>query len=171
MSSNISGTLYVWLKDKRLMDAVARRMGKPPSTLAAELKSEKFRSKLGADDLVPLFRAIRETDYATEFEGVLKKFIKELGGERAETATVEQFGSLLFSVMQGIALLSKSADHIQNLTTAQELERLKTEIRAEIVPAVYKLEAIVDDRLTCMRKRVSRSQELVTEPQPIPTGV
>ena len=170
MTSSISYTLYLWLKEKRLMEAVAKRMGKPHSTLVAELKGAKYRSKLGADELVPLFQAIRETDYRTEFEGILKKYLRELGGEQTEFVSVHQFGTLLFSVMQSVATLSKPGDRIENLKTARELSLMKTKIRTEIVPAVYKLEAIVDDQLALMRERRSESRQTNMEPIPIHEG-
>ncbi len=168
MCASITCTLYEWLKQKRLMAAVAQRMGIPHSTLAAELQGEKYKAKLGADELIPLFRAIREAGYGAELDGILKKFIRELQGEELISASADDFGQLLFGVIQGIGVLSQSAAQIESLNGRRELVKLKTKIRAEIIPAVYKLEDIIDTRLSAARKTVAtKSTESVPVPQPI----
>lgn len=168
MCASITRTLYEWLKQRRLMAAVAQRMGIPHSTLAAELQGEKYKAKLGADELVPLFCAIREIDGDAELNGILKKFIRELEGEEVMAATADEFGQLLFGVIQGIGVLSQSAAQIESLNGRRELAKLKTKIRAEIIPAVYKLEDIIDARLSAARKTAAtKSAESVPVPQPI----
>lgn len=168
MCSSISGTLYEWLREKRLMKAVAQRMGVPHSTLAAELRCEKYRAKLGADELIPLMRAIRELGYAKELSGIVRRFVQELEGEPLREVDAEEFGQLLLGVMQGIGVLSKSAARMASLEEQRELARLKTMIRAEIIPAVYKLEDIVDSRLAQVRKKLSLTN--AGKAQPVSTG-
>ena len=54
MCSRISTTLHDWLREKRIMEGAAKRMGIPHSSLVAKLQGGTYRSKLGADELVPL---------------------------------------------------------------------------------------------------------------------
>ncbi len=168
MCTSITRTLYECLKQKRLMAAVAQRMGIPHSTLAAELQGEKFRAKLGADELIPLFRAIREVEGGAELDGILKKFVRELQGEEVDAAAAEEFGQLLFGVIQGIGVLSQSAAQIESLNGRRELAKLKTKIRGEIIPAVYKLEDIIDSRLSAAVRPAKAKR---TDPSPAPQTI
>ena len=174
MVSSITRTLHHWLKENRLTVAVAQRMGISESTLSSELRNSNHQAKLGADQLVPLFHAIRDLGYGAELDGIVARFVKELEGEESQPASVEQFSALLFEMMDGIGVLSKSANRIDAIKTERELMRLKTKIRTEIIPAVFKLEDIVDTRLEQVRSKVSEPaaglEAFATEPNAVHTG-
>jgi len=166
MKSPISTTLFEWLKETRIIAAVAKRMGKPKSTLASELRSRNHQAKLGADELVPLFQAIREMGYETELRGIVRRFMQELEGEHTEPVTSDQYGPQLFTLVKCIGVLSESAARIDNLEEAQQLVRLKTMIRTEILPAICKMEDIVESRLDYVRgKSKTGIEELELSPK------
>lgn len=153
MSSSISRTLFEWMKEKRIIAAVAKRMGIAKSTLSSELRSSNHQAKLGADELVPLFQAIREMGYETELRGIVQRFMQELEGEHTEPATTDQYSPQLLTLVKCIGVLSESAARIDNLEAAPQLIRLKTMIRTEILPAICKMEDIVESRLAHVRKK------------------
>lgn len=153
MRSSISRTLFEWMKEKRIITAVAKRMGIAKSTLASELRSSNHQAKLGADELVPLFQAIRKMGYESELRGIVRRFMQELEGEHAEPVTADQYSPQLLTLVKCIGVLSESAARIDDLEATPQLVRLKTMIRTEILPAICKMEDIVESRLAHVRRK------------------
>ena len=162
MSSSITQTLFHWMKEKRIIAPVAKRMGIPYSTLVAELRSDPHQAKLGADRLAPLFQAIRASQYGHELQGLVRSFVRELEGDEPATVSTKDYGASLLTLVTCIGELSKSASQIKDAKSERELNRLKTMIRTEIIPAVYKLEDIIDRRLVRLQKKEKSTVPVVS---------
>jgi hypothetical protein len=163
MSSSITQTLFHWMKEKRIIAAVAKCMGIPYTTLVAELRSGPRQAKLGADRLVPLFNAIRDAQYGTELEGMVKSFVRELEGEQPVRVSAKDYGGQVLTLVKCIGVLSESSARVKDAESERELIRLKTMIRAEIIPAVYKLEDIIDRRLARRQKKAKTAGSVVAQ--------
>ena len=170
MSTSITSTLYHWMKEKRIIDPVARRLGMSGSTLAAELRSAPHQAKLGADRLVPLFEAIRETQYAGELDGIIKPFIRELESRHVAKVPVKSQGEHVRELMKCVGDLLSASAQIKDSGSAQEIERLRTKVRTEIIPAAYMLDDILARRVARAEKK-SRSTMSVLTPTTAKAGV
>jgi hypothetical protein len=153
MNVSISRVLYLWMRERRVIGPAAKRLGMSTSALAAELRCAKHQAKLGADRLVPLFDALRAMNYGGELDGILDSFVRELRGGDTPTVSQGSYRAQLMTLMKCIGVLSESSSQIRDAKSQRELQRLKTMIRAEIIPAVYKLEDIIDRRLARLQKR------------------
>ena len=153
MSSSISRTLYLWMRERRLIGPAAKRLGMSTSALAAELRCSKHQAKLGADRLLPLCEVLRDLNYGAELDGILEGFVRELRGGETVAVSPGGYSSQLMTLMKCIGVLSESSSQIRDARSERDLRRLKTMIRAEIIPAVYKLEDIIDRRLERLQKR------------------
>jgi hypothetical protein len=151
MPYSVSEALYEWLHEKRLIRAVAREMAVSESTLAAELSPERA-AKLGADELVPLIDAIRRIGYGAELNGILYQYIGQLkGAANADVADQDLIPHVL-KLSRSLGILSDCAGRISEISDEEELVRLCTMLRTEVLPVVMKMEAAVNSRLQSLRK-------------------
>lgn len=79
--------------------------------------------------------------------------MQELEGEHAEPVTADQYSPQLLTLVKCIGVLSESAARIDDLEATPQLVRLKTMIRTEILPAICKMEDIVESRLAHVRRK------------------
>lgn len=152
MAGSITEILYDWLHKRRLVTATAQRMGMNPITLSAKLRPSNGQAKLGADELVPLFNAIREMGYGKELAGMLHRFIADLKGRERQTIPDEQLEPLIVQLTRGLAFFSEFAVRVPSQTNKVELARMRTMLRTEILPAVLRLEATIERGLALGRK-------------------
>ena len=151
MPYSVSEALYEWLHEKRLIRAVAREMFISESTLAAELSPERA-AKLGADELIPLFDAIRRIGYGAELNGILYQFLGLLkGAANADVADQDLIPHVL-KLSRSVGILSDCAGRISEISDEEELVRLCTMLRTEVLPVVMKMEAAVSARIQVLRK-------------------
>jgi hypothetical protein len=152
MSFSMTEVLYEWMHELRIVSAVAQEMGIKESTLSAELRPTNAHAKLGVDELVPLFNAIRKIGYGTELEGIQHRFIGALRDsnltEMPETDMVPQ----VLALARGLGILCDCAGRIPQLSDTAELSRLCTMLRTEILPVVLKMESMMASRLKDIRR-------------------
>jgi hypothetical protein len=152
MAFSITEVLYEWMHEKRIVTAVAREMGTLETTLSAKLRPSNPHAKLGADELAPLFQAIRRVGYGAELEGILHRFIGEIRDteftEIPETDLVPQ----VLALARGLGILCDCASRIPRIQDEAELTRLCIMLRTEILPVVLKMESMITARIKEMHR-------------------
>jgi len=157
MSASITETLYEWMLRRRIMTEVAREMGVNVNTLAGELRPSNPQAKLGADELTPLFAAVRRVGYGHELRGILHGFIRDLKGENDLTwADEREFVPNALMLSKCVGLLCDSASKLDQIEDEAELARMRSMIRSELLSVAVRMEAIVDSRLTKLRRNRRR---------------
>ena len=151
MSRSITEALYQWMHKRRIESEVAAEMGIPVATLSAELSPTRPQAKLGADELVPLFGAVRRIGYGGELQGVVYRFVRDLRGEELEQVSDEDLVPQMFSLMRSMGLLAHVADGIGRNTNVAELERMRIMLHSEVLPVVLQMESILSSRLEVLR--------------------
>ena len=147
MNDSISKALYYWMHKRRIISTVAQNLGVDESHLSAKLRAGKNRSRLSADDLIPLCEAIRESGYGQELKGLLHPYLEQMYGEEslgedeaAQTANLQALG-------KSVSTLFDCAARVSRMTDADELKRLKLQVRTEVLPVVLQMEALLEQRL------------------------
>ena len=153
MSAPITQILYEWMVKRRIVSLVAREMGVNPGTLSAELRTHNPHAKLGADDLVPLCRAICRAGYEKELRGLLHPFVGELMGQAADTVDDKQFVPSVLNLSRCVGLLSESATRLNQIEDERELAGIRTMIRTELLSVAMLMDAIVADRIVKLRRK------------------
>lgn len=152
MTDSIAQDLYLWMHKRRIIPLVAKQMGLDVSTLTAKLACKKNRGHLMADELIPLFDAIREVGWGKELDGLMYPYLEVMrGAERASASPADEISHLL-ALGQGVSTLFSCASRIPTMTDPAELRRLKIQVRTEVLPLVLQLEALLDKRLQKVTK-------------------
>lgn len=151
MTYSITRVLHQWMCKRRIIKVVAQAMGKSDITLAAELRPSSRQAKLGADELVPLFQAVRQVGYGRELDGILYHFMRALQGSELAIRTDPNMVSHVLSLVTSLGTLSACASNIATSTDEAELERLGLKLRTEVLPVVLRMEALVYSRLDSIR--------------------
>lgn len=169
MSTPITETLYEWMHRRRIMTEVAREMGVNVHTLAGELRPTNPQAKLGADELAPLFAAIRRVGYGHELRGILHGLVRDLKGESdLSWADEREFVPNALMLSKCVGLLCDSATKLDRIEDEEELVRMRSMIRSELVSVAMRMEAIVETRLTKLRRQRRRSGLPGISPSPLP---
>lgn len=147
MSEKITLTLFEWLKSKRLIHSVAKEMGKPYTTLLYELRNRPRQPKLGADELVPLFGAIRAVGYREELDSLLKPWIGKIRGSEAESNSICEVQDLIDSLLRGTEAITITAVKMNPRTSGADLATFQARLRSEVLPAYAKLQSIIERKL------------------------
>jgi hypothetical protein len=127
-------------------------MGIKEATLSAQLRPTNPHAKLGADELIPLFQAIRNIGYGSELEGILHRFVGALrDSEHAEIPETDLVPHVL-ALARGLGILSDCAGRIPHIRDEVELTRLCTMLRTEILPVVLKMESMMASRIKDIRR-------------------
>ena len=156
MEDSISKALYRWLIRRRILSEVARQMNVDESNLSAKLRANKNRTRLAADELFPLCKAIRDAGYGKELKGILHPFVEELRGADAEPtdSSESDIVTRVLALGKGMSLLFDCAARISKMTNPAEIRELKTVVRTEILPVVLQADDLLDRRL----KKVTHSK-------------
>jgi len=152
MAYSVSQALYDWLQEKRLIRAVAREMGVNESTLTGQLCPGRG-AKLGADDLIPMFQAIRRLGYGSELNGILYHYVAELKGEELANVPDHELIPHVLKLSKSLWILSDCAARISQMSDEEELIRLNTMLRTEVLPVVMKMENTLSNRVGELRRR------------------
>jgi hypothetical protein len=147
MSRTISEAIYLWMLEKRITTDVATEMGKSVSTLSAELRPTRSNAKLGADDLVPLFDAIREVGYGRELDGIMFSFIADLKGESRKIVAGDDVLSEVLRLTSGVSAIFHSASNASGGGNSAELTEMLSTLHAEVLPAALQLERILTAKI------------------------
>ncbi len=153
MEYSISQVLFDWLSQKRLVSAVARRMGMNESTLLSQLRPSTNTAKFSADDLLPLCDAIREAGYGEEMIGILKEYSERLIGGIKSTPDTSDLQNQMVKLMGAIGSISAQISDKARHSKEKDLVVLLNKLRTEVLPIVVQLEAELDDRLRKVRKK------------------
>lgn len=165
MSYSVTQALYDWLHEKRLIRAVSREMGISESTLAAELCPDRG-AKLGADELIPLFQAIRRIGYGDELNGILYYYIGELKGLELAHVPDEDLVPQVLKLSKSLGILSDCAARIAQISDEDELSNLNTMLRTEVLPVVMKMESTISSRIQAVQKSKRKIHiEVIFRPQ------
>lgn len=151
MKHTITQVLYEWMLEQRIISDVAREMGVSCIKLSAELRPTHMTAKLGADDLVPVFRALRKLGYAPEARGILTYFIQDLRGE-----TQIEPGELipqLLSLYQLTGVLSSCASRLRDSDEEAELAKLDHLLKTRVLPVVLGIQCTVAKRRRDLHKK------------------
>lgn len=152
MAYLITEVLFDWLQKKRLISAVARRMGVNENTLISQLRPTTNTAKFAADDLVPLFDAIREAGYAQELIGIVREYAERLQGDILTVGSQESEQTQLMRLVSGVgAIAEQLADNTKRSNEA-DLVTLLNRLRTEVFPTLLQLEANLADKLSAVRK-------------------
>jgi hypothetical protein len=161
MSFSITNALYDWMHEKRIVTAVAQAMGMKDSTLAAQLRPASLGHKLGADDLIQLCEAIRKIGYGRELQGILLQYHQALDEGTAVDPGDADLVPHVLKLVQTLGVISECAAKIPTITDEDELTKLCTMLRTEILPVVLQMESAIVTRLKTIRKR---KRESIFEP-------
>jgi hypothetical protein len=151
VSYSITQALYDWLHEKRLIRAVAREMDVSESTLASQLCPERG-AKLGADELVTLFQAVRRIGYGDELNGILYHYIAELKGSELADVSDHDLIPHVLKLSRSLGILSECASRIAQISNEDELTSLNTMLRTEVLPVVMKMESTISSRIHALQK-------------------
>jgi hypothetical protein len=151
MCYSITQVLYDFLHNNRIMTEVAQEMGRNSSTLSAELRPNHTRAKLGADELLPLFKAIRVIGYGDQLDGILHEFMMHARGDNVNGVTDSDFIPLTLQVNHSVGLLSSVAERVSKSTDEKELVHASSILRAEALPVLVRMGTIIDSRLDKIR--------------------
>ncbi|MFZ5432161.1 MAG: hypothetical protein ACOZB3_00155 [Calditrichota bacterium] len=152
MEYSIVGVLHDWMHKKRITKAVAQQMGKNENTFYAEISQRPNGAKLGADDLVPLFNAIRAIGYGDELRGILKRFISELKGLDLQKIPDSELIPRVLHMQIGLATFLECAARIPSIMDTEELLTVRRLLNTEIVPVLMKMDYTIELRLTYLQK-------------------
>ena len=152
MAFSISQVLYDWMHEKRIVSAVAQEMRIKEATLSAELRPSNPHAKLGADELIPLFQAIRNIGYGSELEGILHRFTGALRDSDLSEIPETDLVPHVLTLARGLGMLSDCVVRIPQVQDEVELTRLCTMLRTEILPVVLKMESMMTARLRDIRR-------------------
>jgi hypothetical protein len=165
MAFSVTEALYDWMHKRRIVCAVAREMGINETTLSAELRSRRSQAKLGADQLIPLFQAIRRIGYGRELDGILHQFYAALRGEEGNTLPDSDLVPHVLKLTCSLGILSDCAARIPQTTDEDELARLSTMLRTEVLPVILNMDSLLSSRL----KHLLERREQALAPLPAPT--
>jgi hypothetical protein len=152
VKNSLSHVLFIWLHERRIVADLARHMGIDKSTLSAKLSPRKNRARLAADDLIPLFDAIREIGYGKELSGILHPFLEAMQGTDPVNINPADQVAQLAALGKGVSTLFDCAARVPQMKDPEELRRLKIQVRTEVLPLVLQMEAILDQRLQKVTK-------------------
>ncbi|MCB9358270.1 MAG: hypothetical protein H6508_00040 [Calditrichaeota bacterium] len=152
MSYQISEVIFDWLHRKRLISTVARHMGVVENTLIAKLRPTTQTAKLAADDLIPLFEAIRKAGYGNEFVGIVREYTRRLEGELRDIPGSLDMQSQIYRLMSGIGSIAEHLVDSARHSDEKEVVALLNKLRTEVLPVVMQLEATMADKLSQIRK-------------------
>ena len=167
MAFSITKTLYDWMHKRRIVSEVAAEMGVKDVTLLAELRPTTPNAKLGADELIPLFQAIRTIGYGKELEGILYQFVCGLRGSEADgTVIIDDMRDHVVELAKSLKMLFECADCLPRLTDAEELARISTMLQTEVLPVVLQMTRIVQSRLETARRTQTLTpfSEILSDP-------
>jgi hypothetical protein len=172
MSYSIAQVLYDWMHEKRIVLPIAREMGINPSTLAAELRQQRTQAKLGADELIPLFNAIRRIGYGSELKGILHQFVAEMEGREVADLPDQDLIPHVLRLNRSLGILADCAARISTISDEAELARIYTMLRTEVLPVILKMESTVASRIKDIRKsKRGVTAENWLSPMPAPAQV
>lgn len=154
MQYSISSVLFDWLQRKRLISAVARRMGVNESTLMSQLRPTTNTSKFAADDLLPLCEAIRDAGYGEEMIGIIREYTDRLVGEIKTTPESGDLQLQMVKLMSGIGSVSAMISDTARHSSEKDLVELLNKLRTEVLPIIVHLEVILSDRLAASRGKI-----------------
>jgi len=152
MAYLITEVLFDWLQTKRLISAVARRMGVNENTLISQLRPTTNTAKFAADDLVPLFDAIRDAGYAQELVGIVREYAERLQGDIQTLGSNESEQTQLIRLISGVGAIAEQLADSTKRSSEPELVALLNKLRTEVLPTIIQLEANLADKLTSIRK-------------------
>ena len=171
MAYSITQDLYVWMHKRRIVSAVAAEMGIKDVTLSAELRPSTTNAKLGSDELIPLFNAIRRIGYGSELEGVLHTFLSELRGDSQDLRqTSEDLRRSRGRAGKESEYALECAERLPSMSDPKALAQISTMLQTELLPVVLHMHKIVQTRLKAVQE-VSTStleQFLPDTPNPSP---
>ncbi|MCC6475602.1 hypothetical protein IT157_00990 [bacterium] len=153
MAYQITEVLFDWLQKKRLVSAVARRMGVNENTLLSELRPTTNTAKFAADDLLPLFDAIRDVGYGYELVGIVKEYGLRLQGEIEQISGTPDMQAQVFRLVSGIGSIAEHISDRAKHSSEADIVALLNKLRVELLPSLVELEAILADRLENVRQR------------------
>ena len=151
MSYSVTQALYDWLSEARLIRAVAQEMGVREGTLSSQLCPGRG-AKLGADELVPLFHAIRNIGYGSELNGILYQYIAELKGDELANVPDQDLVPHVLKLSKSLGILSNCAARISQISDVDELSGLNTMLRTEVLPVVINMENTIATRIATLRR-------------------
>ena len=150
----ITDVLFLWLHKQRLIAAVAREMGVNESTLSAELRPKLPLAKLGANQLVPLFDAIRRLGYGAQLDGILSRYIAELKGESADVTPLDSdLTPYVLTLYRCLSVFPAGDTLLSGIKDRAELASLSVLLQTEILPMVLRMDAMVNARLEAVPRR------------------
>jgi hypothetical protein len=140
----------------RIASDVAREMGVPVATLSAELRPNHCSAKLGADSLVPLFKALRDLGYNAELNGILATYITELQGEEISEVSQQDMVLMMLDLYTHLGTLSAAARRITQMKDDSELCDLEVTIRTEILPRFLAILKSVEARREALQQAAKK---------------
>jgi hypothetical protein len=123
------------------------------NTLSAELRSHRSQAKLGADQLIPLFGAIRRIGYGAELDGILHQFYAALRDGAQSDLDEGDLVPHVLKLTKSLGILSDCVARIPKTTDEEELARVSIMLRTEVLPVILKMEDMVSARLDYLRSR------------------
>jgi hypothetical protein len=147
MEYSISQVLFDWLSRKRLVTTVARRMGMNESTLLSQLRPSTHTAKFAADDLIPLFNAVRDAGYGDELAGILCEYTQRLTGDIKPGNSKADLQNQMVRLMGAIGVISSQLSDKSRHSTERDLVTLLNTLRTEVLPIIVQLENDLGDRL------------------------
>lgn len=152
MSYSITQVLYNFLRQNRIMADVARELDRSLATLSAELRPTNTHAKLGADELVPIFEAIRAIGWGDRLEGIITEFFLHARGDKGVNSVSEtDFVPMIMQMNSTLGLVSRVAERVATSTNEKELVSTAALLRAQLLPTVVRMGTIVDMRLARLR--------------------
>jgi hypothetical protein len=125
------------------------------STLLSQLRPTTHTSKFAADDLLPLFNAIRDAGYGDELAGILCEYSLRLSGEIKPGANKADLQNQMVRLMGAIGVISSQLSDISRHSSERDLVALLNTLRTEVLPIVVQLENDLGDRLRRARNKES----------------
>jgi hypothetical protein len=153
MAFSITQALYDWMHERRIVSSVAREMGMNENTLSAELRSHRSQAKLGADELIPLFEAIRRIGYGRELDGIIHQFCAALHNGTPDEDNDGDLVPHVLTLTKSLGILSECAARIPQSVDESELARVSIMLRTEVLPVILKMEDMVSARVKDLRSR------------------
>jgi hypothetical protein len=166
MSLLISEVVHRWLHERRIISEVAEEMGKSVSTLSAELRPSRTNAKLGADDLIPLFNAVRQIGYGRELDGILYSFIAELKGDDLPAASDDDLLPEVLKLTSSVGDVFQWISQPSRTENTAELERILDELQSQVLPAALQLERLVSSRLR-VKEAANEAKNSGSQPAPV----
>jgi hypothetical protein len=140
------------MNKRRIESEVAREMDVPVATLSAKLSPKRPQAKLAADELLPLFEAIRRIGYGSELRGVVYRFLRDLRGDEQEAVAEEKnLVPQILTLVKCLGMMSECANGIHSSTNVAELDKMRIMLRTEVLPVVLQMESILASRVETLR--------------------